>query len=313
MKNRIQTALLALTVCACVARAEERQTIYTAAILPFQERGMGAKGYGEKVADLLFASLASDPHIWLVERAELDKALAEQEIGAAGMADAESAARIGKLTGAKLFITGSVIDAEPHLHIVAKVISTESGRVAGESVKGRFSDSIDSLAGGLAAAISRLVVERGSELVPKMAEGSDRLGAIRQALGDRPRPRLKIRIDEHHIGQGAPDPAAETEFAMLAREAGFPVVGPASAETADIVVQGEAFSELAMRRGNLVSVKARVEIKALDRAGGEVIAADRQTGVAVDLAEHIAGKAALQEAAAILAERLLPRLAADGP
>lgn len=313
MRLRIQWVLLALIACACTTRAEEKQTIYAAAILPFQERGMGAKGYGEKVADLLFASLASDPHIWLVERADLDKALAEQEIGAAGMADAESAARIGKLTGAKLFITGSVIDAEPNLHLVAKVISTESGRVAGESVKGRFSDSIDSLAGSLAAAISRVVAERGRELVPSVAEAPDRLAAIKQALGDRPRPRLEVRIVERHIGQGAPDPAAETEFIKLAREAGFPVVGPNSTEKADIVVQGEAFSELAMRRGNLVSVKARVEIKATDRAGGDLIATDRQTGVAVDLAEHIAGKAALQEAAAMLAERLLPRLAADSP
>ena len=40
----------------------------------------------------------------------------------------------------------------------------------------------------------------------------------------------------------------------------------------------------------------------------KVIATDRQTAVVVDLTEQIAGKAALQRAAAEIAERLLPKL-----
>ncbi len=43
-------------------------------------------------------------------------------------------------------------------------------------------------------------------------------------------------------------------------------------------------------------------------AGGKIIAEDRQTSVAVDLAEHIAAKTALQEGAGELATRLLPKL-----
>ena len=57
-----------------------------------------------------------------------------------------------------------------------------------------------------------------------------------------------------------------------------------------------------------MSVRARVEVKAVDRKTGRVLAADRQTVRAVDLSEQVAGKAALQEAAADIAERLLPKL-----
>ena len=77
---------------------------------------------------------------------------------------------------------------------------------------------------------------------------------------------------------------------------------------ADVLISGEGFSEFATRHGNLVSVKARVEIKAVDRLTDKVLTADRQTAVVVDLAEQVAGKAALQEAAAALAERVLPKL-----
>ena len=77
---------------------------------------------------------------------------------------------------------------------------------------------------------------------------------------------------------------------------------------ADLWLIGEGFSEFAARHGNLVSVKARLELKAVDAATGQVLAIDRQTSVEVDLTEQIAAKAALQGAAADIAERILPKL-----
>ena len=81
-----------------------------------------------------------------------------------------------------------------------------------------------------------------------------------------------------------------------------------AAQLADLIVKGEAFSETAGRTGNIVTVKARVEIKVVDRKTDKVVAVERQVAVVADLAELSAGKAALQEAAAIIAERLIPKL-----
>ena len=57
-----------------------------------------------------------------------------------------------------------------------------------------------------------------------------------------------------------------------------------------------------------MTVKARLEIKAVERSTDKVLAVDRHTVVVVDLTEPLAGKSALQEAAAVIAERLLPKL-----
>ena len=87
--------------------------------------------------------------------------------------------------------------------------------------------------------------------------------------------------------------------------------GPAEKEQAkaDIRIEGEGFSETATRRGDLVSVKARVEVKAVEVRTGAVLATDRETAIEVDLTEQIAGKAALQRASARIAARMLPKLA----
>ena len=65
---------------------------------------------------------------------------------------------------------------------------------------------------------------------------------------------------------------------------------------------------MAGRVGGLVSVRARVEVKAVERRTGKLLAAERQVSVVVGPAEMVASKQALQEAAADIAERLLPKL-----
>ena len=83
-----------------------------------------------------------------------------------------------------------------------------------------------------------------------------------------------------------------------------------SKKDVDVTITGEAFSEFATRIGNLTSVRARLEVKAIDQKSGAVVAIDRQTSVAVGLTEQIAAKNALQEAGAAVAARLLPKVVA---
>jgi len=81
---------------------------------------------------------------------------------------------------------------------------------------------------------------------------------------------------------------------------------PTGLSEADILIVGEGFSEYAGMTEKLISVKARVEMKAVDVKSGKILAVSRATTTAVDLSENIAGKSALQKAAGEIALKLIP-------
>ena len=112
------------------------------------------------------------------------------------------------------------------------------------------------------------------------------------------------------IPRPVPDPAAQTEVVHLAKAIGFEVVDAEEGAKgkAQILIAGEGLSEMGSRHGGLVTVKARLEVKAVDRVSGKVIAMERQTALVVDSTEQLAGKAALQQAADAIAHRLLPKV-----
>ncbi len=286
------------------------EEVYPAAILPFRERGADARELGAQVGDLLFAHLATNPNIYLVEREDLEQTLKELELNRSGLVKPAEAIRVGQLTGAKLLVTGSVLLIDGKLHLVAKIIGTETSRVLGAAVKGDVRDELDGLVEELAEQIAKTIVDQADKLVAKPKDRKDVVAKMRAALGKSKRPTVSISIPERHVGQATIDPAAETEIGLFCRELGFEVIDSTgkSSGKADILLTGEGFSEFASRHGNLISVKARLELKAVEVATNRVIAVDRQTSVAVDLTEQIAGKSALQEAAAEIAERLLPKL-----
>ena len=292
---------------------QDELAAYPTAILPFNERGTGTQGYGGTVTDLLFASLVVHPHLFLVDREDMAKTLSEQELSLSGIVSSNDAVQVGNLIGAKVLITGSVFDADGSLYVVARIIGTETSRVFGQSVQGSARDALGPLVEELSGKVANTILERAEHLVAPRIGTENRIATLNEKLGDADRPTLMVRIEERHVGRMVIDPAAETEVTLFAEQSGFPVVAPQTEREhlADILITGEGFSEFAMRRGNLVSVQARLEVNAVDRRTGEILAIDRQTVVEVDLSEQVAGKTALQNAAAQIAERMLPKLVAQ--
>lgn len=304
------TALLAMCASPILAEDKPGSDVYPVAIFPFSERGADVKDLGTQTSDLLFANLVNDTNLFLVDREDVKKMLDEQELNLSGLVNPDATTAVGHLTGAKILVTGSVLQSGDKLYLIAKIIGTETSRVFGAVAKGDVGDDLDTLAERLADDVAKTIKDKAESLVAAPRTRDDVVAALKKSLGKGQRPTVFIDIAERHVGQATLDPAAATEISLLCKELGFTVIDSqeGSKRDADLLIVGEGLSEFAARHGNLVSVKARLEIKAVERDGGRLVAVDRQVSVAVDLMEQIAGKSALQSAAAEIAERLLPKI-----
>ncbi len=157
--------------------------------------------------------------------------------------------------------------------------------------------------------------------------------------------RVMVVIPETHLQRiRIPDPAAETEIVRRLVEAGFSVVDQASVRAlrytplalqaaegdmdairqlgkrfgVDILIVGEAFSQLTGRTPirdevlktttELVSCRARVEVRAVRVDTLEVVAAEGAHASGAEATEELASKKALQIAGASIAASLLDTL-----
>lgn len=274
------------------------------AVLDFDAGDSKLKERGAQLALLITAQLSAMDGVIAVERQELAKLLGEQELGSSGMVDPGTAARIGHLTGARVLVTGRIFTVAGETTAALKVMSTETGRVYGVVENFSTDAAISGPAGKLAAKIGETLQTKRDTLVAKIVAEHDRVDLIKQKLTGKQLPTIAISIVEQHIAAPVIDPAAETEIGLILGKAGFTILTGESAAKADYTIHGEAFSEAGIRRGSLISCRARVEVKVTARASGKVVLMDRQTSWAVDTAEHISAKTALQLAGAELSGRI---------
>ena len=308
MKTRIALILATLLTTGAIVRAVP-QDILTVAVFDFDSKDEAVSDLGPKVATLINANLSAEPQIITVERADLEKVLGEQELGLSGTVNPDSAAKIGQLTGAKVLVTGRVFMVDNQTIIVAKVIGTETSRVYGEMVQGPPAKSVVDLSSDLAKKIANVISEKSDTLVARVETREERIAEIKEALAGKKLPVVSVKIKEQHYGPYIIDPAAQTELSVILQQCGFALADDNSTNKPAIEITGDAFSAYGMQKGNLISCKSRIEIKVRDVATGNILAVDRQTSVGVDIAEQTAAKTALQNAADVLAERVLPRLA----
>jgi hypothetical protein len=314
----MKTTMVRFVCCGVVcwslgARAQEPAVPppLSLAVLDYSGSSAELAETGKEAALLTGVHLGNRPGVILVERAALADVLSEQELALSGTMDASTAARVGQLTGAMALVTGRVIAAGGTRHLAVKLISTETGRVFGQTVSFATPEELPGAAERLAAGLAAALEANTDAFRAKVEKPEERLERLRlQLVGKEELPKVHVAVAEEHLSRPVADPAVQTEIQLTLQSLGFPLVADAAA--ADWLVSGEAFSERAGRYGQLVSCRARIELK-VQAKGDTEFKVDRTMETSVDVSENVAAKAALAKGGAVLAERILPHLLADRP
>ncbi len=135
MRWRSMAALMLVAGVAATHAAAAQDTRAAIGVMPFDNGG----SYGLESEDfaafeiglqqMLITELAVNAELRLVERSRLKGLMEEQDIGASGRVDANTAARIGQLIGARYMILGGFIDWYADFRIDARIVDVETGEI----------------------------------------------------------------------------------------------------------------------------------------------------------------------------------------
>lgn len=299
MNRRFLPTTALLTACASfltiTVRAEEAAPPQplSAAVLDFKDGSQDLEGVGASVSALLQVQLTVHSDAMLVERAELNEILSEQELTLSDSVTPAQAAKVAQLTGAEVLVSGRVFAVQNRIHLVAKVISASTSRIFGATSAYDKGKPLDSAVEKLGQDVAKILKEKTADLRGGPSLEEQTVAKVKAMLKDQPARRVYINIPEMIVQVIVPDPAAQTELARTFQAAGWQVVE--SADKADLVIRGEAFSETGMRRGNLWFTRARLEFTVFS-ADGKTLKTDRVVCGNVDLAQAFSAKGALQKA-----------------
>jgi len=131
-RSLIPFALAALAFAPALAAQDTRPGI---AVLPFENGG----SYGQDkenfealqkgIPGMMISELGQNPAARVVDRDNIESLLKEQDLGKDGRVDAATAAKIGKLVGARYMITGTFVDLYGHFRTDARIVDVETSEI----------------------------------------------------------------------------------------------------------------------------------------------------------------------------------------
>ena len=134
---RARAVMAALTLVPVLLSAQQRgqDTRPGIAVFPFANGG----SYGQSkedfdalergIAGMMISELAQNPAARVVEREQVQRLLDEQNLGAQGRVDPQTAAKVGKLVGARYVILGNFIDFYGDFRVDVRLVNTETSEI----------------------------------------------------------------------------------------------------------------------------------------------------------------------------------------
>ncbi|MBR2910205.1 MAG: hypothetical protein IKC05_01215 [Lentisphaeria bacterium] len=269
--------------------------------------------------DILGAKLSCTDKIKLVDRNALNKILQEKSLSHSGMLDTGTVNNIGTLLGADHFVSGSIRVRNKNNMIFVKLISVRTGVVKMQYISQKSGNEMEQLADKVIEKIINLLSDNKAVTAKETKQ--------RLLYPEKKRPAVALLLPEIHIlRQNIIDPAAENILTKILLEQKFTVkqlpdqlktgrpgtvaklfgnrkslLKSAKGCGADYLIYGEAIAESSGSFGSYQTARARVELKIINVSNGSICFADSAYAGAADTGEIIAGKMAIQKAAAKLA------------
>ncbi len=191
-------ALLAAALAVPGARAAAAPP--TVAVLYFDYDGPDEELFALRkgITDFLVSQLASAETVQLVERTRLQEVLAELELQQTRRIDPTSAARVGKLLGARYLVFGSYFQLGAGLQATARIVEVETGKILFAHSALTTADDILPVYLGLSDGLKNFLVAK----LPALAAASKRAdppprGAAAKPVAP-PRKQLKLEQAKDH-------------------------------------------------------------------------------------------------------------------
>ncbi len=130
---------------AAASPAAAASTKISVAALPFTFAQKDPKWtqFEQGIADAFADAFLRDARFRVVERSQLDKALEELRLDRSGAVDPATAARVGKIVGARYLIVGSFQVFEGQMRLNARMIRVETGEIAqAQTLTGPAADAL---------------------------------------------------------------------------------------------------------------------------------------------------------------------------
>ncbi|HET6430375.1 MAG TPA: CsgG/HfaB family protein [Phycisphaerae bacterium] len=278
----------------------------------------------EAVTDQLNTMLAEMPQVTIVNRDEIKKVADEHKMALAGLVDNASAVKLGKFLSAQYVVVGRVSRIGETVYVVVKMIDVETTVQGTIAVKGPAEEEFERLLHRLSGSLRQQVLQLQKPVVRPDDVALARLRKAAEPLAGKV---VLVSVEESHVGRPLKDPAAQMAAANRLRSLGFETVvltdpragwkrellltGRYEKIKVDYLLEGEGTSAFAATIQDLVSCRARVELRLIPLPGRRVTVTEKGVGAKVDLVEALAAKAALEEAARQAADAVVARMVAD--
>jgi TolB-like protein len=163
-----------------IASFAEKPAQSTVAILYFDYDGKNAdlEVLKKGLAQMLISDVSELDSVVVVERDRLQDVENELKLGLSGKIDAATAARVGKLLGAKYLVVGRFFDLGKTLRIDARAIVTETGRVVRSTGASGQQENFIELEQKLATELKTIL---SSAVTPQSAPSANRSERVKLA------------------------------------------------------------------------------------------------------------------------------------